>query len=248
MHINTDIKHDLSLYPQYGHHFSFILCHKPFEDRFGDVANKIYITDNEEYSKQSGAILIDNKGLDSRVFGEIPFWGWIAQQLRDQDSASLCAYRRKIYARPGIQVAQPMQLQMTLLDQMAFCHSPILSAACCEVLPQEEIKILSGNLFFPYNIFSAPKKLIQEWVNFVIPRVTQIMDKVGCGGTYESCLEFVKNNESFTKPVDGKNTDPNYQARIGAFLSERMSSIFWQLLQVPRNYQQVILLEEGQKI
>ena len=100
MKINHNISLDRELYPQYNHHYNFILCHKPFEDRFGDVANKIYITDNEEYSKQSGAILIDNKGLDSRVFGEIPFWGWIAQQLRDQDSASLCAYRRKIYARP----------------------------------------------------------------------------------------------------------------------------------------------------
>ena len=74
MKINHNINLDRELYPQYSHQYNFILCHKPFEDRFGDVANKIYITDNEEYSKQSGAILIDNKGMDSRVFGETPFW------------------------------------------------------------------------------------------------------------------------------------------------------------------------------
>lgn len=63
MFLNHNISSDLATYSQFSHHYTFIACHKEFEDRFGDVANKIYITDYKDFADKSGAILIDNKRL-----------------------------------------------------------------------------------------------------------------------------------------------------------------------------------------
>lgn len=112
MLINHNISLDRELYPQHKHHYNFILAHKPFEDKFGDIANKVYITDNKEYAANSGAILIDKNEYDSRVFGELPFWIYISKQIREQDSAALMAYRRKIY--PKVRYSSCTTIEFTL--------------------------------------------------------------------------------------------------------------------------------------
>lgn len=247
MLINHNISLDRELYPQYSHQYNFILCHKNFEDRFGDVANKIYITDNKEYAANSGAILIDKNEYDSRVFGELPFWIYISKQIREQDSASLMAYRRKLYPKIGIQVAQPLNLPCTVLEQLAYYHSPFIAETICKVLPPEEVKILNGNLLCAYNIFSAPYKVIVEWINFVIPRLEQIMKAIGCPNDFKSVKEWVKTTD-LLKPYEGKNSDLVYQSRVGAFILERLNTVFWLSRNYGQQWQPVKLLEPGQTI
>ena len=246
MLLNHDIEKDKILYPHYSNTYTFIVCHKPFEDKFGDISNKVYLTDFKDYAKSSGALLV-NSDYDSRVFGEITFWDYIYKTIRDYDWACLCAYRRKIYPRFGIQVAHPIKLPCSVLQHLSYYHSSILTDALTKALPKEELEILESNIFVPFNIFSSPRQVIGDWIAFVIPRVTQTMQILGCPQDIEGVKEWVKTTDLLS-PVDGKNLSIDYQSRIGAFLSERINTIFWLTRNYGQQFQEVKLLEKNQYI
>lgn len=176
------------------------------------------------------------------------FWKWIATQIRDYDRASLLHYRRKLpFSMSPVVVAQPLNVG-NVLQQTAFYHSPKMSDALCKVLTPDEQKILNGPMFFPYCIFKAPRRLIWEWVNYVEPRILQCMQILGCPLDFEGACEFVRNDETFTTPVDKKNTDIVYQARVGAFIGERLNTVFWQSLNINKEFKPATLLETNQRI
>lgn len=246
MFINHDIEKDKELFPHYSNSYTFIVCHKPFEDKFSDISNKVYLTDFRKFSKESGAILVDSV-YDSKVFGEITFWDYIYKNIKNDDWACLCGYRRKLYPKIGIQVANPIKFPCTVSQQLAHYHSPIVVDALAKALPKEELVVLNGNLFVPYNIFSAPRQVIGDWLSFVIPRVTQTMQILGCPQDIDGAKEWVKTTD-LINPAQDKNTNLDYQARIGAFISERINSIFWLTRNYGQSYQEVKLLETGQTI
>jgi hypothetical protein len=246
MFINHDIEKDKVMYPHFSHNYTFIVCHKHFDNKFGDISNKVYLTDFKEFSKESGATLVDSV-YDSKVFGEITFWDYIYKTIRDDDWACLCAYRRKIYPRIGIQVANPIKFPCTVLQQLAHYHSTIVVDALTKALPKEELAVLNGNLFVPYNIFSAPRQVIGDWLGFVIPRVTQTMQILGCPQDIKGAKEWVKTTD-LIKPAQDKNISLDYQSRVGAFISERINTIFWLTRNYGQQYQDVRLLETGQSI
>ena len=182
-------------------------------------------------------------GYDTKIFGEIPFWIHIFNSIRDCDSATLCGYRRKLYARTGIQVPAPIQFQCSLLDQISYYHSKIVADALIEALPTDEVKVLMNNLMVPYNLFSAPKPLIGEWINFVVPRVNKTMEIMGCPHEIDAVKEWVKTTD-LIKPAENKNNSVDYQARIGGFIAERINTIFWLTRPYPKSWQNVVFLEQ----
>ena len=194
---------------------TYIVGHKPLEfDGFQDISLRQYITDQNV----EGFIQIQSE-YDSRVMGELPFWKWIATQIRDGDCATLNHYRRKTNPTMAkVMVAQPMQLKCSVLEQTAFYHSPKLVEAIQKSLPPDELAVLNGNIFFPYCIAKMPRKLIWEFVNFMEPRMLRVFGNLGCPTEYNGALEFVRNDESFTGKQDGKDTRPEYQCRIGGFV------------------------------
>ena len=240
MFINHDIEKDKILYQHYSNTYTFIVCHKPFDDKFGDISNKVYLTDFKDFSKSSGALLV-NSDYDSRVFGEITFWDYIYKTIRDDDWACLCAYRRKIYPRIGIQVAHPIKLPCSVLQHLTYYHSSILTDALTKTLPREELETLESNIFVPFNIFSVPRHVIGDWLEFVIPRVTQTMQILGCPQDIDGVKNWVKSTDLLS-PVEGKNLSIDYQSRIGAFLSERINTIFWLTRNYGQQFQEVKLL------
>mgnify|MGYP006935955641 CR=1 FL=1 len=246
MFLNHDIEKDKVMYPHYSHNYTFIVCHKPFENKFGDISNKVFITDNKDFAKSSGAVLVDSV-YDSRVFGDITFWDWIYNNIRENDFGCLLHYRRKIYPRIGIQVANPIKFPCTVLQQLAHYHSYIVVDALTKALPKEELAVLNGNLFVPYNIFCVPRQVIRDWLGFVIPRVTQTMQILGCPQDIKGAKEWVKTTD-LIKPAQDKNNGIDYQARIGGFLAERINTIFWLTRNYGQQYQDVKLLEQNQKI
>lgn len=230
-------------YPQ---DFTFIIGHKELEfDGFQDISLRQYITDQNV----PGFIQIKSE-YDSRVLGELPFWKWAATQIRDEDTATINHYRRKTNPTMAkVMVPEPMPLKVSILEQTAYYHSPKVADALLKALPPDESNILRGNMFFPYNIAKMPRKLIWEYVNFIEPRLLRTMEILGCPLDYCGALEFMKNDPSFTTPIEGKNTDPKYQCRIGGCIMERLSTIFFnKLTQVPKEFKKVSLLEKGQKI
>lgn len=242
------LNHNISLDKDslYNQSYRFVVCHKPFEDKLSDISNRIYITDNKEFAKSSGAILVDSV-YDSKVFGDITFWDYIYKTIRENDEGCLLHYRRKIYPRIGIQVAQPIKFTCTVLQQLEHYHSRIIVDALTKALPKEELAVLNGNLFVPYNIFSAPRQVIGDWLGFVIPRVTQTMQILGCPQDIKGAKDWVKTTD-LIKPAQDKNVSIDYQSRIGGFIAERINTIFWLTRNYGQQYQDVRLLEPNQKI
>ena len=141
-----------------------------------------------------------------------------------------------------------MQFQCSLLQQISYYHSPKLATAIASTLPQNELNVLNGNLLCPYCIYAAPHQVIKDWVSFVEDRTIAVLNKLGCGTDPDNIIDFIKNDESFTTGGEGKNCEVKYQSRIGGFIAERMSTIFWMLSPMPKQWQNVILLENGQVI
>ena len=224
---------------------NFIVTLKVFDRTpFKYMSNKTFLSDNNTPDT------INVTGLDSRIYGELPFWKYILTQMEFDDFASLHHYRRKMnFVQEQICIPKPMLFGCSLADQMAAYHSPILVDAMSKALNSDIL--YKTNVFVPYNIFCAPKEVVENWINFCFGVVDSTMGILNLRGkTYEEILEFVKNNDSFKECNNKeKNLDPIYQARIGAFLLERANSIFWMHV-CPYNYIpcEISLLEQGQKI
>lgn len=233
-------------YPQT---YCAILTHKPenlvfAKKHFGDRDNRLYLSD----TNVEGTINIHQEGYDSRVFGEVPAWMWLSEHLRDEDWVSLNAYRRKLKLGIGTLVAAPIQFSCSILDQLSAFHSPIYCDILHTILPANEFNLLQRNLFVPYNIAQMPVPQIKHYVAFMKEREDAFFKCLGFVPTVENCRKFVTSEPSvLEQTIPDKNVNVEYQARIGAFIAERLNTVYWQLVGnfVPT---EVVLLENNQRI
>ena len=233
-------------YPQT---YCAILTHKPenlsfAKKHYGDRDNRLYLSD----TNVEGTINIYQEGYDSRVFGEVPAWMWIAEHLRDEDWCSLNAYRRKLKLGIGTLVAQPLQWNCSVLDQLANYHSPIYCDVLHTILPPNEFNLLQRNVFFPYNIAQMSGQHIKHYVSFIKEREDAFFKCLGFQPTLDNCRKFVTSEPSILEQtIPDKNVNVEYQSRIGAFIAERLNTIYWQIVGnfVPM---EVVLLEQNQII
>lgn len=233
-------------YPQT---YCAILCHKPenltFANKhFGDRDNRLYLSD----TNVEGTMNIYQEGYDSRVFGELPAWMWIAEHIREQDWCSLNAYRRKLKLGIGTLVAKPLQWKCSVLDQLANYHSPVYCDVLHNILPRNEFNLLQRNVFLPYNIAQMSCPHIKHYVSFIKEREDSFFKCLGFQPTLDNCRKFVTSEPSvLEQTIPDKNFNVEYQSRIGAFIMERLNTIYWQLVGnfVPT---EVVLLEKDQRI
>ena len=234
---------------QYQQTYCAILCHKPenldfAKKHFGDKDNRLYLSD----TNVEGTLNIYKEGYDSRVFGEVPAWMWLSEHLRDEDWCSLNAYRRKLKTGIGTLVAQPIQWKCSVLDQLATYHSPIYCDVLHTILPKNEFDLLQNNVFFPYNIFQASTPQIKHWVSFIKEREDAFFKCLGFEPTVDNCRKFVTNEPSILEQaIPDKNVGIEYQSRIGAFVAERLNTVYWQIVG-GFTTKEVVLLESNQLI
>lgn len=231
-------------YPQT---YCAVLCHKQenlkfAKEHFGDRDNRLYLSD----TNVEGTMNIYKEGYDSRVFGELPAWMWIAEHIREQDWCSLNAYRRKLKLGIGTLVAAPMQWKTSVLDQLANYHCPIYCDVLHTILPPNEFNLLQRNVFIPYNIAQMSGSQIKHYVSFIKEREDAFFKCLGFQPTLDNCRKFVTSEPSvLEQTIPDKNLNAEYQSRIGAFIMERLNTIYWQII---GNYvpMEVVLLEENQ--
>lgn len=233
-------------YPQT---YCAVLCHKPenlkfAKEHFGDRDNRLYLSD----TNVEGTMNIYQEGYDSRVFGELPAWMWIAEHIREQDWCSLNAYRRKLKLGIGTLVAAPMQWKTSVLDQLANYHCTIYCDVFHTILPPNEFNLLQRNVFLPYNIAQMSGSQIKHYVSFIKEREDAFFKCLGFQPTLDNCRKFVTSEPSvLEQTIPDKNLNVEYQSRIGAFIMERLNTIYWQII---GNYvpMEVVLLEKNQRI
>jgi hypothetical protein len=241
-------ENNINLNCPYPQTYCAILCHKPenltfAKKHYGDRDLRLYLSD----TNVEGTMNCYCEGYESRVFGELPAWMWISEHIREEDWCSLNAYRRKLKLGIGTLVAAPMQWQTSVLDQLSTYHSPIYCDVLHTILPPNEFNLLQRNIFFPYNIALMAAPQIKHYVQFIKEREDAFFKCLGFVPNADNCRKFVCSEKSILEQNGVKNVSVDYQARIGAFIMERLNTIYWQLV---GNYvpTEVVLLEENQRI
>ena len=220
-----------------------IICHNKqgfdfAKSRFGDYSNRIYLSD----TGVEGTVDVIN-GYPSSLYGELPFYNWIAQNLRPQDWVCVHHYRRKLPLSIGLTLPAPIQMNGSLAQQMAYYHSPVLADAINKTLtPYEQVLFNTPKQpLYAYNIMQAPVEFIQkQWLPYCLNKINLLIQVLG---------RHYKPDASFFEPRDGKRTDEWYQNRIGGFALERYHTLFWlQNAQLISQIKEIKLLEPDQKI
>jgi hypothetical protein len=77
-------------------------------------------------------------------------------------------------------------------------------------------------------VFVLTKEMFNDWCEFMFG-VLKIFDEIRGFKTDNDVLRYVTDNHEIYTDYKGglPNSSPNYQARIEAFLSERLSTIFF---------------------
>lgn len=200
---------------------NIILAHKDFEWNEYLFDKPIVYTQNDI---KTNLDVVKYDGLDNRIYGEFSLWKCIAETEKDDSEWYTLHHYRRLFEPYYNHISLPLPLiNDSLYNNLAFLHSIELADLMKNDMNLPIDKIYQ---FFPYNIFSAPLFVIKEWVSFVDNYLQIAQNKLNIK-TFEESLEFVKNNENFTKSQEGKNTDIVYQSRIYATLTERLNTIFW---------------------
>lgn len=89
---------------------------------------------------------------------------------------------------------------------------------------------------------------IKHYVSFIKEREDAFFKCLGFVPTVDNCRNFVTSEPSvLEQTIPDKNLNVEYQSRIGAFIMERLNTIYWQII---GNYvpMEVVLLEKNQRI
>ena len=187
-------------------------------------------------------------GVNDPVRAELNAWKWILTQLSQDDWACLHHYRRQLM-QPSyvLSTAQLMPMPNGVLGQLAYCHTIQYVDFLRYALTNEDFKILAeAKVFHPYNLFCAPKNVIERWVSdmeYLYNKFIQF-----CGGDIE---KFLKRDPDLLRERQGKNASWDYQKRSFSFILERLNTLFWRKQEIAGNRVRplrVRLLQENQTI
>ena len=221
--------------------YNVIICHNKeglefAKKKYGDYSNKLYLSD----TGVEGTIDVSN-GFPSSVYGELPFYHWIAQNLRPQDWVRVNHYRRKLPLSIGLTLPAPLSFSGSMAQQLAYYHSPILTNAIMQTLsPVEQQVFMNANQLIPYNMMNCQVEFIQKsYLPWMMEKINALRMVLGSG---------FKPDKSFFEPREGKRVDSWYQNRIYAFAMERYTTLFFLTNNFGQQLANVKLLEDGQKV
>ena len=114
------------------------------------------------------------------------------------------------------------------------CHSKndilLVLDIICKYYPQyfeAAVDTFTSDKFYPCNIFILKREMFNEWCEFMFG-VLGKFDEIRGFKTDDDILKYViDNHQEYTLNKGGQNGEINYQTRIEAFLSERLSTIFF---------------------
>lgn len=230
-----------------------------------------FVFHHKECPPVEGYTLIDNSKCteyDHRIWSELAGYKVLLDMLNtekaendmlkyaDSDWISLNHYRRLLdpdYCNRTT-VAQPMVFNCSLAQNYATCHSIEDLKLAGESLKEEYPhlapifnQVINGNIFIPYTIGIMTVGQFRDYAGYLFKVLDNVHKKIGTSD-YEGRLDYIKRHpELYTGKQDDR---PEYQARIEAFLAERLSTVYWLFIgqHTPVFPARVMLLEKDQKI
>lgn len=120
-------------------------------------------------------------------------------------------------------------------DNYAGCHNLDDLQLCMDIIKNEfpefsesADEVFNGLFFVPCNVFIVTKEMFCKWCEFVFGVLDKYNEKMGFKTDLDVYNHVINHMDKY---IDGKGGLPNgstiYQSRIHAFLSERLSSIFF---------------------
>ena len=234
--------------------YKFVFYHKgakdlPFSDAILINNSKCKEYDHRIWSELAGyKLLLDKFNTEKAENGML--------QYSDTDWISLSHYRRMLDPdyQGRLSVAQPMVFNGPIAGHYAHCHNIEDLKLCGEAVKEEFPhllqhfeRVMNGNIFIPYTIGIMTVGQFKDYVNFLFKILDNVHKKIGTE-TFEDRIDYIKRHpEWYTGKEDDK---PEYQARIEAFLAERLATAYWLLIsqKAPVFPAKVFLLEKDQKI
>lgn len=105
-------------------------------------------------------------------------------------------------------------------------------------------EVLSSKYFVPCNVFLTTKEMFCEWCEFIFGVLDKYDEEMGFKTDLDVYNHVVNNLDKYTEDKGGlPNTSTTYQSRIQAFLSERISSIFFKKMAKSPYYCDMLLTE-----
>lgn len=236
---------------------NIVFAHKDFTFNQGDYVNSQYEAITTHDLKCDLKSTKFDTDLPDEIFGEITFVKYLLDNWEDPKEWKCTHHYRRILQSMENVPCHPefMFFQGRLYDQTCWYHSKTIIDKFIAYLekrtdgmPNAFKQTLTEGFFVPYNIFSGPKNVFEAWYEIVGKPVVDFIQNDLNIKTIEDAHNFVKADSDALVPRQGKNTDIVYQSRIGGFLGERMSTMFWRLYFNGAMPCRVKLLENGQSI
>jgi len=212
----------------------FICTHKVFTP---EVFNDAYkILDNRVIDKSEIK-------LDDKFYSEFLSFYYVAKKCQLKKYVGFCHYRRyfdflddipdmdEIFKKYDTIVIKPLNLNKTVREQYAFFHNiedlEIIEKIIKEKYP-EHIEgfenYLNGNIFIPYNMFIMKSEDFKEYVKFVFEILDEYLKIVGT----DIRKRIEDNKDKYLKDFSPNNS-VDYQYRIGGYLGERLTNLFYMI-------------------
>jgi len=214
----------------------FICTHKDFGP---PVHNKAYqIVDNRKNK------IKEHKGLDDKFYSEILTYYNIAEYEDLPPYVGFCHYRRyfafmnkvpkisEVLKDADALVIKPIRFNGNVREQYSYYHNiedleiveKIIKEKFSDYYPTLE-RFLEGNTMFAYNMFIVKREDFKKYVEFIKNVLDAYIDIVG----NDIEARVMENQDKYFKHIDGmpQNDTLEYQGRIGAFLAERLTNIFF---------------------
>lgn len=215
----------------------FICTHKPFECKVTDPAYKVLYA-GEDFDCPIPSYKVGKTDLphDDKFYSELYHLHWAAQNLELKDYVGVCHYRRYFGFLDDVPdvsdfvpiTAIPFGLNGTMSDAFKHFHNIDDLILGGEIIKEHFPeyydafnKMMNNQWMIPCNMFIVSKEDFYEW-DRLVAGVGKII-----GERIPDYIEHINNNkEKYLKDFAPNNT-VEYQQRIGGYVLERLTNVFF---------------------
>lgn len=211
----------------------FICTHKDFKMEMTNECYKIVDNRNNEIKELNN--------LDDKFYSELLSFYNVAENIELPKYVGFCHYRRyfnflddipnmnEIFSQYNAIIPRPLFLNESVKEHYARFHNledlEMIENIIKQKYPnyfQACENFLNGNIFVPYNMFIMKREDFKEYITFIFDVLDEYIKVVGTDIT----KRIEDNKDKYLKNFEPNNTI-DYQYRIGGYLGERLTNIFY---------------------
>ena len=214
---------------------NFIITHKQFDLPIDKTKYTVLCPKGTTIEGWPEIIYFESQ-YDNKLWSEIAAMDWIARNAKC-DWVTINHYRRIGEYPPNlIGYAKPTYFNCNLAQQYQAYHNIDDLSLCSNIIkqiyPNEYpiwLQTIQSNVFYPYNMVSFPMPIYCDYMSKMMTVLTNVAKTINIYNK-EGMMARIKTIKTYTEDNKLRNTNEEYQARLFAFLGERLSSWYINLL------------------